>query len=321
MAKRFGKVESHKIKQIIFALFVVVLLFLVYLSWTSREAIVPIVFAAFAVLIVAFLVNQYDFLLTLKEYERAVIFRFGKVSRVGGPGWTMIIPLIESFKIVDLRTQTIDVPPQEVITADQVVVKIDALVYLFVKPDSQSVINSVIEVKDYLKSAEGFVVASVRDLAGTLTLQELVSNIAKLNEAVQKALERVATNWGVGVEAVAISDIKLPEQLERALTEQKAAEQMKLARMQSAEAHRIEIDAVRIAAEQLSDKALAYYYIRALEKVSEGSASKIFFPIELSKLATELSSSMSRSQVNPELLESLFRKYAPAIKKLAKESK
>ncbi len=320
MTKRFGKVESHKIKQVIFAVFLILLLFLVYLSWTNRESIVPIIFAGFAVVVVFFLVSQYDFLLTLKEYERAVVFRFGKITRVGGPGWTWIVPLIESFRIVDLRTHTIDIPPQEVITADQVVVRIDALVYLFVKPDRQSVINSVIEVKDYMKSSEGFVIASIRDLAGTLTLQELVSNIAKLNDAVQKALERVATNWGVGVEAVAISEIKLPAQLEKALTEQKAAEQMKLARGQSAEAHRMEIEAVRQAAENLSDKALAYYYIRAIEKLGEGSASKIFFPIELSKLAGEISGSMSaKAASNPDALESLFKKYAPAIKKIVEK--
>ncbi len=319
MAKRFGKMESYKIKQLVFAVVLVLLAYLAYLSWTNQETLVPIIFAAFAVILLGFLVNQYDFLITLKEYERAVIFRFGRVVRVGGPGWTMIFPIIESFKLVDLRTHTLDIPPQEVITADKVVVKVDAIVYLFVKPDKQSVINSVIEVKDYEKASESFVVASIRDLAGTLALQELISNVAKLNVEVQKALEKIAQNWGVAVEAVVISEVKLPEQLEKALTEQKSAEQLKLARSQSAEAHKIEIEAVRDAANQLSDKALAYYYIRALEKVSEGKSTRIFFPIELSRLAGEISHSFGNHATNSKELEELLKKYAPLIKELAEK--
>ncbi|MDO8625285.1 MAG: SPFH domain-containing protein, partial [Candidatus Diapherotrites archaeon] len=121
MAKRFGKVESHKVKQVLFALVVILVLFLAWLVLSNQDTLVPLVVALAALGMVAVLVSQYDFLLTLKEYERAVIFRFGRVNRVGGPGWTSIIPIVESFKIVDLRTHTLDIPPQSVITSDKVV--------------------------------------------------------------------------------------------------------------------------------------------------------------------------------------------------------
>ncbi|MDO8624745.1 MAG: SPFH domain-containing protein, partial [Candidatus Diapherotrites archaeon] len=169
--------------------------------------------------------------------------------------------------------------------------------------------------------AEEFVEATIRDVAGSLTLTELITNIGELNRRVQHELEKIAESWGVTVESVQISDIQIPTELEEALTKEKAAEQQKLARGQLADAHRLEIDAVRQAAENLSDKALAYYYIRALEKLSEGSANKIFFPIELSNLAKEVSGSLSRGKNGADALEELFEKYAPAIKKIAESKK
>jgi regulator of protease activity HflC (stomatin/prohibitin superfamily) len=294
---------------------------LLYLAFTNQESVGVLVVTGVIVVATGFLISQYDFLLTLKEYERAVVFRFGRVHHVGGPGWTLLIPIAESFRIVDLRTHTLDIPPQEIITADKVVVTIDAVIYLYVKPDAQSVTNSVTEVKDYEQAASEFVEATIRDVAGGLTLSELITNIGELNKRVQTELEKIAESWGVTVESVQISSIKIPKELEEALTKEKAAEQQKLARGQLADAHRLEIEAVREAAANLSDKALAYYYIRALEKLSEGQSSKIFFPIELSNLAKEVSNSVSRGKDDPTMLESLFEKYAPAIKKIAESKK
>ncbi|MDD5148318.1 MAG: SPFH domain-containing protein [Candidatus ainarchaeum sp.] len=318
MAKRFSSVESHKIKQGVFLLLLVLIITVVWLALTNMQLFAYILLSIAVLAILSFIVWRYDFLLTLKEYERAVVYRFGKVVRVGGPGWTFIMPIIESFKIVDLRTHTIDIPPQEVITKDSIVVTIDAIVYLYVKPDKQSVINSVVEIKDYEKAAEEFVKSTVRDVAGTLTLSELITNIAEFNLRVLQQIEKIAQSWGVTVEAVQISNITLPKELQDALTTQKAAEQQKLARSQLADAHKLEIEAVKAAAEQLSDKALAYYYIRALEKLGEGRSTKFFFPMELTKLAEAVGGTLAAGAAakNSSELESLFKKYKPALKKI-----
>ncbi len=293
---------------------------LVWLAATNQDKLVPLIGAATFLVLIVFLVRQYDFLLTLKEFERAAIFRFGRINRVGGPGWAFLFPLIESFRIVDLRTHTIDIPKQDVITKDKIVVNVDAVIYLFVRPDKQSVINSVIEVRDYEKSAESFVQATIRDVAGSLSLPELISNIGELNLRVQRELEKIAESWGVTVEAVQISEIKIPKELEEALTKQKSAEQQKLARVELAAATKIEIDAVREAAEQLNDRSLAYYYIRALEKLGEGQSTKFVLPIELTLLAERIAGGVRRASSDSDSLEPVFRKYLPVMEKMVREN-
>ncbi|MEK6820972.1 MAG: SPFH domain-containing protein, partial [archaeon] len=156
MVKRLGKVESYKLKQGIFAAVLVIAIAAAYFLWQNASNIAILIVVSGLVVIFALVVRQYDFLLTLKEYERAVVFRVGRIHRVAGPGWAFIAPLFESFKIVDLRTQTLDVQPQTVITRDNVVVKIDAVIYLYIKKDSQSIINSVIEVDNFKNGATQF---------------------------------------------------------------------------------------------------------------------------------------------------------------------
>ena len=317
MTKRLGKIESYKVKELIFVLIALLVIALAAAFFIFREIVqLYIITIVFAVLLL-FLISRYDFLLTLKEYERAVVFRFGKANRVGGPGWAFIFPVLESATLVDLRTQTIDVKPQEVITKDKVVVKIDAIIYLFVKKDNESVMKSVLEIDDYRKGAEQFVVASIRDSAGELVLSELISSIEKLNKEVKEKLAQITESWGVNIEAVEIQHLSVPKEISDAFSEQKAAEQKKLARAELALAHGLEIDAVRTAAEKLSDKALSYYYIRALERLGRGKSTKYLFPMELTQLASSLAGGSGRNAN----VEELFKKYAPAIKKILSEGK
>ena len=159
---------------------------------------------------VIFLIARFDFLLRLNEYERAVILRFGKVNRVGGPGWTFVLPPLESAKIVDLRAKTLDIPPQDVITKDNIKVKIDAVIYLKVNEDDQSVINSIVEIDDYINASRLFVTGLIRNQAGTKTLDELISGVDTLNEYLKKELEGLSKRWGVMVEEATITDIIPP---------------------------------------------------------------------------------------------------------------
>ncbi|MBI4043723.1 MAG: SPFH domain-containing protein [Candidatus Diapherotrites archaeon] len=310
--QRFKKTESYKIKQAIFVFIVALVLLAVFLVLTQRTLLAQIVFIVGVAALLLFLVRQYDFLLTLKEYERAVIYQFGRVNRVGGPGWALVIPLIETFKIVDLRTQTLDVPAQNVITKDNVVAKVDAVIYLYVNKDKQSITNSVIEIDNYKHGAELFVQASIRSVAGSLTLTELISNIAKLNEEVKKNLAQITASWGVSVESVEITDISVPPEVQDAMSAKAAAEQTKLARMESAQAHKAEIEAVREAAESLSDKALGYYYVKALEKIGESQSTKLVLPMELTALVASIA--RAARHASKEDLEGVFKDYAPLVK-------
>lgn len=312
MAKRLGKVESYKIKQGIFVGVLLLVMLVIYLLVTNAFALANLVVVAGVVILVGFLVKQYDFLITLKEYERAVIYRLGRVNRVGGPGWTYLIPVLESFKIVDLRTQTLDVHPQTVITKDNVVVKIDAVIYLYVRKDAPSVINSVVEVDDYRKGATQFVQSKIRDVVGGLTLSELISDVGKLNSALRKDLEQISSAWGVAVESVEIQSVDIPKEIEEAFSHRAAAEQSKLAQIQKALGMQAEIDSIRQAAEKLDDRSLSYFYIKALEVLGQGASTKFIFPLELTKFIENLAEK-TKNVHSKKQLENVFEQYAPVM--------
>jgi regulator of protease activity HflC (stomatin/prohibitin superfamily) len=242
-----------------------------------------------------FIVYKYDFILQLVDYQRAVVYRFGKVHHVGGPGWTWVWPVLEKTALVDLRVKTLDVPKQHVVTKDGVEITIDAIVYLKVKKDNQSVVNSIIEVEDYVKASQLFVVSSLRDVIGSMMLSDVIANIEVINAQIKENLEQISKNWGIVCDSIEIKDVEIPEMVLNAMHEQKAAVQQKLARMERALAQKAEIDAVREAASSLDDKALAYYYIKAIENMSNSKGSKVFFPSEFTQLASSFASATGKT--------------------------
>ncbi|PIN98254.1 MAG: hypothetical protein COT90_05265 [Candidatus Diapherotrites archaeon CG10_big_fil_rev_8_21_14_0_10_31_34] len=325
MGKRFGKTESYKVKQYVFVFVFIVLVALIWMAYQQKDQFLIWLGVLFVFVLMAFLIRQYDFLLTLKEYERAVIFTLGRVTRVGGPGWTFIVPLFQSYVLVDLRTQTIDIPPQEVITTDKIKLTVDAVIYLFVDKTKNSVINSVIEIDDYRNAARLFVRSTIRDVVGSMDLSSVISNIALLNAEVKRKLEEIAIQWGVKIEAVEITNVIIPKEVLDAMHDQKAAEQRKLAKFEDAEGTKYQIEAIKAASDNLSDKTIAYYYINALEKMADGKSTKIIFPMELSKFADSLSKrvggeakntlDLSAIGVTPDMVDSFLK----AKKKKKKE--
>ncbi|MFH1391750.1 MAG: SPFH domain-containing protein [Candidatus Diapherotrites archaeon] len=308
---------SDNVKFFVFIILFAFAITVLFVLINNFQAIVDNAIWIIPLFLILFLFARFDYLLTLKDYERAVVFRFGKVKRVAGPGWTIIIPPFENATIVDTRTRTIDIPRQDIVTEDNVEVTIDAVIYLRVKKDSASIINSVIEVVDYVRASEQFVIGLIRDKAGSLTLAELISSIEELNKDLRVELERLAQKWGIQIEEVAIKDIQIPKTIISAMHEQKAAVQKKFARMEGAKAHQAEIEAVKAAAMGLDNQALAYYYVKALEKLGEGKSTKFIFPMELTKLAQ----SFSGKDMSHEELEALMKQYAPAIKAFLKKKK
>ena len=312
--------QNSTMKQIVFAGLLILVILAIYAAislaniWTQYIIWVLIIAAAML------LIWKFDFILMLKDYERSVIFRFGKVHRVGGPGWCLILPGIEESNRVDLRVQTVDIPRQDVVTKDKIELNIDAVIYLAVKRDKQSVINSIVAVRDYGTAATDYAIATLRDVMGGMDLSEVLVNIEGINRQLKEMLEKISEGWGVSVDAVQIKDINIPKTVIEAMHAEKAAEQEKLARMQRAKAQQAEIDAVKESAAGLSENALSYYYIRALEKMAEGQSTKFIFPMELSGLASALSGKIGISKgsgginISPETLSQL----APLLKSLQK---
>ncbi|MFH1256907.1 MAG: SPFH domain-containing protein [Candidatus Diapherotrites archaeon] len=310
--------QARQIKQVFFLLMVALVFFLLFLLLQFQEIIVQnLVLVAIAAAIL-FLLWRYDYVLQLKEYERAVIFRFDKFHRVVGPGWVVIFQPIDEYVKIDTRIQTVDIPKQDVITADGIELNIDAILYVRVKKDAESVYRAVIEVEDYKRALVLYVLASIRDIVGSMPLNEVISNIETLNTKLKEGLTAISKDWGVECTSVEIKDVQIPKTVMDAMHEEKAAVQRKLGRMEEAKAHQAEIDAVREAAEQLSDKALAYYYIRALEKLGEGKSTKFIFPMEISRLAEAVGGRIGGKQSGE--LEELFRKYAPALQAIVEKN-
>ncbi|MFH1234208.1 MAG: SPFH domain-containing protein [Candidatus Diapherotrites archaeon] len=271
---------------IFLALATTILLAVAYLDAVSAFFVGNIIWLLLLVVFVSFAWKAR--MLKIKGYERALIFRFSKFKNVAGPGWVMLLPFIDTYVLVDLRVKTLDVQEQDAVTKDSIEIKVDSVIYLKVKKDNQSVINSVLEVEDYQNAAKLFVISTIRDIIGGMPLNEVISRIEDINKQVHASLSEIAIDWGVEAIAVQIKDIDIPPTVLTAMHAQKAAVQEKLARMEKAEAQKAEIDAVKEAAEGLSDKALNYYYIKALEEMAKGRSTKVFFPVQFSNLAQSL---------------------------------
>jgi regulator of protease activity HflC (stomatin/prohibitin superfamily) len=293
--------------------FLLLVYFVLDLFLSLPWAIKAIFLAIIVLIVFSIIFVKAGFILFLQEYERAVILRFGKLHRISGPGWALTIPGLENFTKVDLRVQTIDVAKQEVITKDNVAIKVDAIIFLSVKKDPKSVANSVLNVEDYKKAAQLFVKSSVREVIGNMVLSEVVSNINELNVRLLKELAKITSEWGINVESVELKEIIVPDIVIDAMHKQKAAEQERLAIIQIAEAEREKISAIDKSASQLGDKSISYYYIKALEEMSKGASTKIIFPMEFSRLAEILAGKVAPKANEKSKLENFLDKYGDLL--------
>jgi len=306
-------------KTIFFGFFLLLICLLAYFLYDiffgfNYWAKLVLLIVAFLILLI-FLIVKTGALLLLKEFERAVVYRFGKLSRVGGPGWIMVIPLIEEFTVVDLRVQTIDIPKQNVITKDNILLRVDAVVYIKVKNKTEDVVNSVIKVENYKRAARLFIEANIREVMGQMLLSEIISSTGILSTKLKAELTLIAKDWGVAVDSVEIKEIIIPEEVQDAMHEKEAASQKKRAIIELAEAEREKINAINQAASGLSDKSVVYYYIKGLEEMSKGASTKWIFPLEFTKLAGLIAGQTSGTKAEQEKMYEFLAKYGPTFEK------
>jgi regulator of protease activity HflC (stomatin/prohibitin superfamily) len=167
----------------------------------------------------------------VREYQRAVIFRLGRLIGAKGPGLIFLVPFIDRAIIVDLRVVTLNVPKQKIITMDNVTVDVDAVVYLRVYEPN----NAVVKVNDYLMASSLLAQTTLRDLIGQTPFDDILSRREKLNKKMQEILDTSTDPWGVKVSSVAIRDVSLPENMHRAIAKQAEAERERRSRIIIAE--------------------------------------------------------------------------------------
>ena len=183
----------------------------------------------------------------VREYQRAVIFRLGRLLGAKGPGLVFLVPIIDRPVIVDLRVITLNVPKQKIITMDNVTVDVDAVVYLRVYEPN----NAIVKVNDYLMASSLLAQTTLRDLIGQTTFDDILSRREELNKKMQAILDASTDPWGVKVSSVAIRDVSLPENMHRAIAKQAEAERERRSRIIIAEGE-------LIAAEKMAQAANFY---------------------------------------------------------------
>src|SRR5574344_1100336 len=178
-----------------------------------------IIVLGFIVLVVLSSIKQ------INEYERGILFSFGKFSRILEPGWRIIIPIFQFYKKVDIRTKAVDVPEQEAITKDNVSIKINAVIYYKVFDAGKA----ICEVEDFYYAVGQLAQTTMRNIVGSVTLDELLSEREKISMEICKVIDKATDPWGIKVENVELKDVSLPEEMKRVIAKVAEAEREKAA--------------------------------------------------------------------------------------------
>ena len=224
----------------------------------------------------------------LREYERAVVFFLGRFQRVFGPGLIFIIPGIQQFVRVDLRTVVFDVPPQDIITRDNVSVKVNAVVYLRVVDPR----NAIIQVANFLEATSQLAQTTLRAVLGKHELDELLSERERLNLDIQNVLDSQTDAWGIKVSNVEIKHVDLNETMVRAIARQAEAERERRAKVIHAEGELQAAEKLLQAASTLAQRseAMQLRYLQTLTQIAGDKASTIVFPVPVDVIGPLLGS-------------------------------
>ncbi len=218
----------------------------------------------------------------LREYERAVVFRLGRLIGIKGPGLVILIPLIDRMVRISLRTVPMDVAPQDVITRDNVSVKVNAVIYFrVVEPD-----RAVINVEDFLFATTQMAQTTLRSVVGQAELDDLLSNREKLNLELQQILDAATDPWGIKVSTVEIKDVDLPVEMRRAMARQAEAERERRAKVIHADGEFQASERLAEAAKILSvdPAALQLRYLQTLSEIARENNSTTIFPVPIDLL-------------------------------------
>ena len=215
----------------------------------------------------------------VNEYERLVVFRVGRLVTPRGPGITYIIPILENFKRVDMRTITMDVPPQDVITRDNVSVKVNAVVYFRVL----DVNRAIVEVENYLYATSQLAQTTLLSVCGEAHLDDLLTEREQLNNRLQEILDQNTDPWGIKVSMVEIKHIDLPLEMQRAMARQAEAERERRAKIIAAEGEHQAASKLADAAAIIGrePQALQLRYLQTLREIATENNSTTIFPVPI----------------------------------------
>lgn len=215
----------------------------------------------------------------LREYERGVIFRLGKLLGAKGPGLIFLIPIVDRMVRMDLRVVTIDVPRQEVMTHDNVPVSVDAVLYFRVI-DPQA---AVVKVENFLKATSLIAQTTLRSVLGQAELDELLAHREKINQTLQEIIDRQTDPWGIKVTAVEVKDVALPDTMKRAMAKQAEAERERRAKVVNAEGEFQAAEKMVLAAAMMSREpiALQLRFLQTMREIASEHNTTTFLPVPI----------------------------------------
>jgi len=231
---------------------------------------------AIVVFVLLFLMNAIKI---VREYERGVIFRLGRLVGAKGPGIFLIIPVVDKMVRVSLRTVTLDVPPQEVITKDNVSTQVNAVLFFRVLDPSAA----IVEVENYMEATRQIAMTTLRSVLGGFELDQVLGEREKINMQLQQIVDEQTDPWGIKVKNMEIKDVKLPTDMQRAIARQAEAERDRRAKVINAEG---ELQAATKLGEaaaiiERNPAALQLRYLQTLNDISAENASTIVFPVPI----------------------------------------
>merc|ERR1712168_110701 len=235
-------------------------------------------------IVITFPLSLFATMKQVKQYERAVILRLGKLKKGGpfGPGLFFVVPCLDDIITVDLRTVTFDVPPQEILTKDSVTVAVDAVVYFKIF----NPMNSVINVQNASQSTRLLASTTLRNMLGTKNLHDILADREEIAHAMLEQLDHATDNWGIRVERVEVKDVRLPQQLQRAMAAEAEASRQARAKVIEAEGEQKASRALKEASDIISSSssALQLRYLQTLSQIAAERNSTIIFPLPIELL-------------------------------------
>ncbi|XP_045198623.1 mechanosensory protein 2-like [Mercenaria mercenaria] len=247
-----------------------------------------LMFFSIVILILFFPFSLICSLKVVQEYERAVIFRLGRVLSGGakGPGLFFLFPCVDTFKSVDLRTFSYDIPPQEILTKDSVTVAVDAVIYARIFDATMS----IIKVENAHASTKLLTATTLRNIMGTKNLSEVLSDREQIARAMQTTLDDATDPWGVKVERVEVKDVRLPVQMQRAMAAEAEAAREARAKVIAAEGEMKASRSLKEAADVMAESptALQLRYLQTLNSIAAEKNSTIIFPLPIDMIGAAL---------------------------------
>ena len=239
------------------------------------DLIVPIL----AVVAVFVLIVFFSAVKVVQEYERGVVFRLGRLVGPRGPGLILLIPFVERMQKVDLRTVTMDIPAQEVITRDNVTVRVNAVAYFRVLDPNAAVVN----VADYIRATSQIAQTTLRSVLGQSALDDLLSEREKINQELQQIIDEQTEPWGIKVSIVEVKDVELPQSMQRAMARQAEAEREKRAKIIHAEGEFQASQQLAQAAEVIHQNPVTIQlrYLQTLTEIGAEKNTTVVFPLPI----------------------------------------